>query len=175
MVIGLQLYPPPVPILSCVSFSFPGGQTALCHQRRQVAPHLYHLDHPGRGLGSLPGWHPGRKRGEPGSLPPHQATRRAGAGPGAGTAHGGSGRGHPQTGGQAGWEGYAAGTRRERAAEGGGPRHVRGSRSRSGSSGGQLRGHCRTHGPLWGGAAPQDCGTAPSGSGKPLAPFAVGD
>uniref|UniRef100_A0A674HGP5 Neuronal pentraxin 1 n=1 Tax=Taeniopygia guttata TaxID=59729 RepID=A0A674HGP5_TAEGU len=63
-----------------------GGQAALCHQRRQVAPHLCHLDHAGRRVGSLPGRHPDGQRREPGPLPPHQAAGRPGAGPGAGHA-----------------------------------------------------------------------------------------
>lgn len=87
----------------------PGGQAALHHQRRQVAPHLCDLDHAGRRVGSLPGWHPDGQRREPGPVPSHQTAGRAGAGPGAGKGWGGcggallawwprgDGRGHPAT------------------------------------------------------------------------------
>uniref|UniRef100_A0A672UQT7 Neuronal pentraxin 1 n=1 Tax=Strigops habroptila TaxID=2489341 RepID=A0A672UQT7_STRHB len=73
-------HPDPLPV---------GGQTALCHQRWQVAPHLCHLDHAGRRVGSLPGWHTDRQRREPGTLPPHQTPGGPGAGPGAGKGLGG--------------------------------------------------------------------------------------
>lgn len=62
-----------------------GGPVAVGGAWWKVAPHLHHLDHTGRPVGGLPGWYKEGKRGQPGSLAPHQSRGDHYPGPGTGT------------------------------------------------------------------------------------------
>lgn len=76
----------PAAVINMFWFRVQGGPVAFRGTWWEVAPYLHHMDHTGRPMGSLPGRFKEGKRGQPGSLAPHQSRGSHHPGSGAGTA-----------------------------------------------------------------------------------------